>query len=518
MATVTGMTADATNAALATKVDKTTSVLAGTGLSGGGDLSSGRTLAVIYGTTAGTALQGNDGRVPGALQASNNLTDLASASAARSNLNLSQRLYFDTRDFGSVGDGVADDTSAINAAITAAATAGGGTVYIPHGTYKTTGSIVIYVDNVVVRGENRGATIIKPATGSTFDVVKTPIPAIEGSAGYIRNFIGVESMTLDCTQMTSTVAGAGNGIHFYGVRYSHIRDVNIVGCLNYGIILDGDITNFSYSVDVEFCRVINGGGGLLAAFSEEAFVNRCNLLQANLALGSAQPSFSAPDAVGYIIRLKSGYFLIAENVIGSSGTHTSAAIQVENSGPTRIIGNRFDHPRYQAIRTTAGNNLIEANQIGNPSSIGSVEGIKLGSSNNVVIGNIFDNTNGAAHYTYCISEPTNESNNTIIGNRVLPGTVGTINVNAASTGNRVANNVGYNPVGHITAPGMPATTVAYTNNFGSDATVYINGGTVTNVTIGGTNLGFVPAMVRVSAGQTIALIYSSVPTWTWFLD
>jgi hypothetical protein len=46
-----------------TAVLPTRQVAAGTGLSGGGDLSADRTLAVAYGTTAGTAVQGNDARV-----------------------------------------------------------------------------------------------------------------------------------------------------------------------------------------------------------------------------------------------------------------------------------------------------------------------------------------------------------------------------------------------------------------------------------------------------------------------
>jgi hypothetical protein len=41
----------------------TRQVIAGTGLTGGGDLSADRTLAVVYGTTAGSAVQGNDTRV-----------------------------------------------------------------------------------------------------------------------------------------------------------------------------------------------------------------------------------------------------------------------------------------------------------------------------------------------------------------------------------------------------------------------------------------------------------------------
>lgn len=52
----------------ATVVRNTRSVFSGTGLSGGGDLGTDRTLSVKYGTTAGTAVQGNDTRVVNAVQ------------------------------------------------------------------------------------------------------------------------------------------------------------------------------------------------------------------------------------------------------------------------------------------------------------------------------------------------------------------------------------------------------------------------------------------------------------------
>lgn len=45
-------------------------VTAGTGLTGGGDLSADRSFAVTYGTGSGTAAQGNDSRITGAVQAS----------------------------------------------------------------------------------------------------------------------------------------------------------------------------------------------------------------------------------------------------------------------------------------------------------------------------------------------------------------------------------------------------------------------------------------------------------------
>ncbi|QDK03089.1 minor tail protein [Mycobacterium phage SydNat] len=45
------------------KADKTTTITAGTGLTGGGDLTSNRTLSVNFGSAAGTVCQGNDSRL-----------------------------------------------------------------------------------------------------------------------------------------------------------------------------------------------------------------------------------------------------------------------------------------------------------------------------------------------------------------------------------------------------------------------------------------------------------------------
>lgn len=47
------------------------------------------------------------------------------------------------KDFGAAGDGVADDTAAINLALTHLNSIGGGTLYFPQGTYKTTSEILI---------------------------------------------------------------------------------------------------------------------------------------------------------------------------------------------------------------------------------------------------------------------------------------------------------------------------------------------------------------------------------------
>jgi hypothetical protein len=67
--------------------------------------------------------------------------------------------------YGAVGDGVADDTLAIQAAIDACSTAGGGTVYMPNGTYLVSGfhalgGCVELKSNVRLVGESRAGVII----------------------------------------------------------------------------------------------------------------------------------------------------------------------------------------------------------------------------------------------------------------------------------------------------------------------------------------------------------------------
>lgn len=100
---------------LAAKATATRLVSAGTGLTGGGDLTADRTLTVTYGTTAGTAAQGNDTRITGALQAANNLSDLANAATARTSLGTHQGVYASGNYYPATGvQGVGSSSSWVN--------------------------------------------------------------------------------------------------------------------------------------------------------------------------------------------------------------------------------------------------------------------------------------------------------------------------------------------------------------------------------------------------------------------
>ena len=68
----------------------------------------------------------------------------------------------------------------------------------------------------------------------------------------------------------------------------------------------------------------------------------------------------------------------------------------------------------------------------------------------------------------------------------------------------------------VTTPAVPASGATVTNQTGCDVAVYLSGGTVSRITVGGTAvLRAAPATVYLPAGATIALAYSAAPTWVW---
>ncbi len=427
--------------------------------------------------------------------------------------------------YGAVGNGVVDDTAAIQSAITDAQNNGGGIVYLPVGTYKTSATLIIPFDAITLLGAGWNS-IIQPASGSLFDVIATSIPATIGLSGYIRNFIGVEQLMIDCTNMIGTTAGIGNAIHFYGVRYSYIRDVYIKSSPNWAIILDGDNTspgfNFGYDCEIRRCVFDLNAANVWTTGSEAHDIVQCRFKWAGSATAALQPAFATQDTNAMHLRCSGGYMYITGNVFGTGGTYTTEAIRLSNSGPCKVLGNRFDQVRNQAITMNGGNHIFANNQLGSPgSAVSGVPGIQIGSSKNTVTGNKFDITAGAMNATYAIAESGGPfSDNIIADNNLLTGTSGFISQNSTST-NKVHHNSGYNPVGFsVTQPAVPASTTPITNNSGVDCMVNIVGGTVTAITIGGTATGLAATgqTVHVPAGQTIAITYSAAPTWKWFGD
>lgn len=138
------------------------------------------------------------------------------------------------------------------------------------------------------------------------------------------------------------------------------------------------------------------------------------------------------------------------------------------------------------------------------------DGIFIESDNCYISGNVCENNTSRG-----IREYTGKNNNTIINNSVRNNTTASVLTVGAATIAR--GNIGYNPVGAVGPPAVPATTVNYTNAYGYPCTVVVSGGTVTEIDIDDIATGLTSGvMPTIPPGGTINITYSAAPSWLWW--
>ncbi|WP_427017886.1 right-handed parallel beta-helix repeat-containing protein [Pseudarthrobacter sp. P1] len=83
------------------------------------------------------------------------------ASATAAALNATYGLSLSVKEKGAVGNGITDDTAAIQSAINSVSALGGGEVWFPAGTYKTTSTLNVTSSGVTLAGSK--GTVVQPA-------------------------------------------------------------------------------------------------------------------------------------------------------------------------------------------------------------------------------------------------------------------------------------------------------------------------------------------------------------------
>jgi hypothetical protein len=283
---------------------------------GPGLSSTGNTLSVIYGTTAGTAAQGNDSRIVGAVQASggNASATLVTAAGGTTARTLAVRAAQDINvlDEGADPTGATSSFTAFTNAATLAGTTGK-TVRVPPGTYELPSAWVASSNGVTWEFEGTLFTGVGGITsidwsawlaslmhgwlgstnrpGNSFGLVDQYLVNVTGATSdYEKDAAYFSASTSDPS--TYTQAGTvDGGIPTWGGA-SVTKDT--VGAHLQGNISSGNLAGRAWGVNA-VASAANGGDGGLAGV-EVDLVNNATSAGFNGAANGDQPYLDQPNS------------------------------------------------------------------------------------------------------------------------------------------------------------------------------------------------------------------------------
>lgn len=478
------------------------------------------------------------------------------------------QLFYNTKQYGALGNGIQDDTSFINSTITAA-NATGGVVFFPPGTYEFSTQLTTPAANVVLAGCGP-SSILQPT--ASFSGTQLILLSANGT--------GVKDLTIAYANATYSSNPAATGIQITGAQnvllqnvilqyingwavqssatasvgnlWTVFNNVHPIACAQ-GFHLLGNVTSgYGMSHSLVNCNAdqIKNGDGFL--FEDTHDVEALNLYGA-ISAGSGN--------VVHIKGASQSIYLSNPDIGGSGGPSTGATALIEtgaNGTPTQVgIRGGIIQAGTAGVSITAGTqiHIADCDVVNN-----GTYGINITGGDAILVNGCTFNLNGSAgsagrydfqsstanhvEVTGCYfltpqgtgAQQTNNAVNVTAGtvimtNDLFYGTGYTPSNIFASVPTVVRSCPGYNPIGQVTAPAFPATTVAATNTTGVDVMAYVtNGvGAITQVQIAGiagtyVNTNFQIAAsgwgaIRIPAGGSVKFTYGSgAPAWVWMGD
>ena len=151
---------------------------------------------------------------------------------------------YDVQTYGAIGDGIVDDTPAIQLAIEAAGVAGGGTVYFPCGQYRvgSTGlnrfysGVQVTYDNITLEGESKECAELLPRF-NLGGVLVAVCPGFDNSPNY--------GTRKDCE--------VGPPVQGFVMQNLGLRDDDPVAhCANYNFVPGNCVTEQTHGISISF--------------------------------------------------------------------------------------------------------------------------------------------------------------------------------------------------------------------------------------------------------------------------
>ncbi|MEV7975430.1 glycosyl hydrolase family 28-related protein [Streptomyces sp. NPDC086519] len=259
--------------------------------------------------------------------------------------------------YNAAGDGVTDDTTAIQAAI-AAVGANGGTIYLPAGSYLLNGSsgLSIIVNAVTVRGAGAEATKILVGSGFT------------GSTAISVTGANAQIMDLSVSGASSTTTSnpAAHGIAVSGARRLKVDSCQFWYLNGYAIralATSSGSTSNPHGTQLSRLRINQCAGGIYflghtaQGYAVNSFVTDVHIQQGGVATGA--------NANADGVRIEDAWDVLLENVIAWMQAGTGSAFHVVGNCAATFVKN------LDALgpNSLAPNVLVEDGANGSPQNV-----------------------------------------------------------------------------------------------------------------------------------------------------
>jgi hypothetical protein len=418
--------------------------------------------------------------------------------------------FVNVKDFGAKGDGVTDDTAAIQAAFDAvwhgtSPGTSGGTVWLPSGTYL----ISLYINIQSTQNVSGGGVTILGAGAPM-------------SAGD-NNGVGTTILS------SNTTGHPGDN-----VQAAFMSGGNAYGLTVRGILFKGNVGSPPQipASQLTTNTHINGTTGLFLGYNHSALIDSCAfegfsvgcyIINSNVVLANCR--FDNNQNVG--LAIVGGTAQVLSGTFGRNGI---------NVAPGNVCSNIYINGQGLPSTATGGNGsnvVIDGGVIDEITSNSAAQAI------GVYIGGTFSTTirdtqiyvpTGSSGNTYGVYIDTGSYLATLKGVNVRPftfdptrvptntiyiaaGAIATVLdtvVTAPNGGGNIADHGTYTYMRRVngtqgaqTAPSVPATGVSFANPFPYDCTVYVSGGTVSAIAAGGIPTP-APTLTTATTGGTLA--------------